>query len=57
MKGKGEGVRSVEVKTAKTCELVDEIGEREGVERKEVRPYQTEIITVEGPAVVLIVTD
>ncbi len=50
-------MRSVEVKTAKTCELVDEIGEREGVERKEVRPYQTEIITVEGPAVVLIVTD
>ena len=41
----------------KTCELVDEIEGREGVEKKEVSPYQTERITVEGPAIVLIVTD
>ncbi len=47
----------MEVNVAKTHELICEIETREGVEKKIVRPYQVETISVEGPAVILIVTD
>ena len=47
----------MEMKKAKTCELVDEVETREGVEKKVIGPYQTETVSVEGPAVILVITD
>lgn len=41
----------------KTCELVKEIAKREGVEEVVVQPYEDKEIKVNGPAVVLIITD
>lgn len=47
----------VEMKKVKTCELVNEIETREGVEKKIIGPYQMETVSVEGPAVILVITD
>ena len=41
----------------KTCELVEELKSREAVECRYVSPYGTLPFSVNGPAVVLIVTD
>lgn len=41
----------------KTCELVDELRKREGVETHIAEPYQDVEISVNGPAVVLVVID
>ena len=41
----------------KTCDLVNELKKREGVEIKIAEPYQEIAISVKGPAVVFIVTD
>ena len=41
----------------KTCELVKELRGREGVETKIAEPYQDIDIKINGPAIVLIVTD
>ena len=46
-----------EIKKYKTCELVKEIKEREGVTCQCAEPYQNKEITVNGPAIVLIITD
>lgn len=43
--------------TASTSELVTELETREGIERIWVKPYRDAEIKVNGPAVVLIVTD
>ena len=40
-----------------TSELVSELCEREGVETKTVVPYQDKTVSVNGPAVILVVTD
>lgn len=40
-----------------TCDLVDELSRREGVEDHIVEPYEGYTITVEGPARVLVVID
>ena len=40
-----------------TSSLVNELNTRDGVEQKTVPPYETQQITVTGPAIVLIVTD
>jgi hypothetical protein len=40
-----------------TCELVDELMKREGVETKMVEPHVDHAVSVNGPAIVLIVTD
>lgn len=40
-----------------TCELVNELEKREGVETKIAAPYQDATVTVNGPAIVLVVTD
>ncbi len=40
-----------------TYRLVEALKTREGVEAKMVEPYVEDTTTVEGPAVVLIVTD
>lgn len=41
----------------KTCELVEELKKREGVEEVWAEPYENKKILVNGPAVVLIITD
>ena len=41
----------------KTCELVDELRKREGVETHIAEPYQDATVSVNGPAVVLVVID
>ena len=41
----------------KTCELVSEIKNREGVETHVAEPYQDVTVSVNGPAVVLVVID
>lgn len=41
----------------KTCDLVAELEKRECVEKVWAEPCQSKDITVEGPAVILIVTD
>lgn len=40
-----------------TADLVEELRTREGVETITAEPYEKKTITVEGPAVVLVVTD
>ena len=41
----------------KTCDLVKELESREGVERKMIEPHTDTAITVNGPAVVLVIFD
>lgn len=41
----------------KTCELVDELRKREGVETHIAEPYQDVTVSVNGPAMVLVVID
>ncbi len=45
------------IKHINTCDLVDELSRREGVEDHIVEPYEGYTITVEGPARVLVVID
>lgn len=40
-----------------TCELVDELMKREGVEPKFADPYETITVSIEGPATILVVID
>jgi hypothetical protein len=40
-----------------TCELVKELRSRESVEAKTAEPYEDLTVTVNGPAVILIITD
>lgn len=47
----------IELKDIKTSELVDELSRREGVETEVAEPYQDKTISVNGPAVILTVTD
>nr|DAS73590.1 MAG TPA: hypothetical protein [Caudoviricetes sp.] len=47
----------MELKNAKTYELVEELKKREGVEVKIAEPYKDMAVSVNGPAVVLIVVD
>ena len=41
----------------KTCDLVSELRQREGVETHIEEPYQDVTVSVNGPAVVLVVID
>ena len=45
------------LKDVKTCELVKELARREGVTKTIAVPYEDKTITVNGPAVVLVVED
>nr|WP_314609458.1 BC1881 family protein [uncultured Lachnoanaerobaculum sp.] len=47
----------MELKDVKTCELVEELKKREGVEVKIAEPHKDMSVSVNGPAVVLIVVD
>ena len=51
---KGE---SMELKDIKTCELVEELKKREGVEVKIAEPHKDMAVSVNGPAVLLVVID
>lgn len=46
-----------ELKKIPTAQLAEELGNREGVEIKIAEPYAKSKIEIEGPAIVLIVTD
>lgn len=47
----------MELKNAKTYELVEELKKREGVEVKIAEPHKDMAVSVNGPAVILIVVD
>lgn len=49
--------RTVDLKGIRTCELVSELQNREGVRVEYAEPYQDREITVNGPACILIVFD
>jgi hypothetical protein len=40
-----------------TCELVDELMKRKGVKTKTVEPHVDHTVSVNGPAIILVVTD
>lgn len=42
---------------AETHELIEELSKRNGVQVKRAEPYQDVEISVNGPAVVIVVTD
>lgn len=41
----------------KTCELVEELKKREGVQTEYAEPHQDKVISVNGPAQILIIVD
>ena len=47
----------MELKDVKTCELVEALKKREGVEVKIAEPHKDMSVSVNGPAVVLVVVD
>lgn len=47
----------MELKDVKTCELVEELKKREGVGVKIAEPHKDMSVSVNGPAVVLVVVD
>lgn len=55
--GKLKEVKGMRLSGIKTCDLVTELEKREGVEKTLAEPYQVKDISVQGPAVVLVVTD
>lgn len=52
-----DGEKEMNIKEFSTKELVDELKEREGVNTITAEPYEKKIVDLEGPAIVLIVTD
>lgn len=51
------GENEMNIKEFSTKELVDELKEREGVNTITAEPYEKNIVDLEGPVVVLVVTD
>lgn len=47
----------MELEDIKTCDLVDELKKREGVETHWAEPYKDFELKLNGPAVVLVVID
>jgi len=47
----------MELKDIQTCELVEELKKREGVEVKIAEPHKDMSVSINGPAVVLIIID
>ena len=45
------------IKEIPTCELVEELANREGVEKIEIEPYKVKIKKLEGPMIVLKIID
>ncbi len=46
-----------DLKNIPTKRLVEELKDRDGIEVREVDPYQDEIINVNGPCLVFVVID
>ena len=46
----------MDIKEIPTCELVEELSKREGVEKFEIEPYKVKIKKLEGPMIVLKIT-
>lgn len=47
----------MELRKYSTQELVNELKKRKGVETEYTEPHQDKTITVNGPAIILVVTD
>ena len=47
----------MDINDFKTCELIEELKKREGVEAHWAEPYKDLTVGVNGPAIVLVVTD
>lgn len=47
----------MDLSQADTCELVEELKKREGVETRYAEPYEDITVEVNGPAIVFIVID
>lgn len=47
----------MDLKNIPTCKLVEELAMRDGVEMKIAEPYQDVDVSVNGPAIVFIITD
>lgn len=47
----------MDIKEIPTCELVEELSKREGVEKIEIEPYKVKITKLEGPMIVLKIID
>lgn len=45
------------LKDVPTCKLVEELAMRDGVEKKIAEPYQDVDVSVNGPAIILVITD
>lgn len=51
------GIAIKNLQKQSTADLVKELSQREGVERVDAEPYCNTMLKVNGPAVVLVVTD
>ena len=51
------GENEMNIKEFSTKELVEELKEREGVNTIIAEPYEKKTVDLEGPAIVLVVTD
>lgn len=47
----------MDIQSAKTVKLVDELKSREGVDARIIAPYELVTLEVEGPAIVLTIID
>ena len=47
----------MDLKNVSTKDLVEELSNRAGVRRTDVEPYDYKDISVEGPAIILVVID
>jgi len=52
-----ETKRAPSLEQVKTCELVEELKKREGIEAHTVEPYKNFHISLIGPTIVLVITD
>lgn len=49
--------KKLDLKKVPTCQLVEELTSREGVDSVTIEPYETAKPSIEGPAIILIVVD
>lgn len=49
--------KSMNITEFSTKELVDELKERDGVDTIITEPYEKKVVNLEGPVIVLVVTD
>lgn len=57
MRVRGTDLAKEKLKHVSTCDLVQELAQRDGVEMKEAGPYESMKTEVNGPAVVLTIID